>query len=251
MSIRRFNITYLLENGKRIVPLGLIIDYRFIRLDIDVKVSIWATMNNKSYKCLGVQTLFKPNDEREPVGYTLDFNTDIFALKTVEATGLFVHIENAEFIELKRLSMTYNTASRISGRVTGTEVWYPPYPETDWHLSPYIPSRMYDDALRVTPYMVSIYDSSSVLPYMISTKTDRAVTPYMISTYLGINVGAYIPSTYEADAVIPYQMSSYVELSVMPYEISTNNDPNLFFLGDLVTPPVVVTDNLFFLGELI
>jgi len=249
--IRKFNITYLLENGKRIIPLELIIDYRFIRLDIDVKVSIWATMNNKSYRCLGVQTLFKPTDERDPVGYTLDFNTDIFALKTVEATGLFIHIENAEFIELKRLSMTYNTANKISGRVTGTEIWYPPYLETDWYLSPYIPNKMYDDALRVTPYMISTYDSSSVLPYMISTKTDRAVAPYMISTYLGISVGAYIPSTYNADAVVPYQVSSYVELSVTPYEISTNNDPNLFFLGDLITPPVVVTDNLFFLGELI
>ena len=225
--VRKFNITYLLENGKRIVPLELIIDYRFIRLDIDVKISIWATMNNKSYKCLGVQTLFKPNDEREPVGYTLDFNTDIFALKTVEATGLFIHIENAEFIELKRLSMTYNTASRLAGRATRTEIWYPPYPETDWYLSPYIPSRMYDDALRVTPYMISTYDSSSVMPYMISTKTDRAVTPYMISTYLGINVGPYIASTYEADAVIPYQMSSYVELSVMPYEISIDLGPIL------------------------
>jgi hypothetical protein len=96
------------------------------------------------------------------------------------------------------------------------------------------------------------------MPYMISTKTDRAVTPYMISTYLGINVGPYIASAYSDDismypnvawGITPYQMSRYVELSVMPYEISFDNNPKLFFLGDFVTPPVIVTDNLFFLGD--
>ena len=249
--IRKFNITHLLENGKRIVPLDLIIDYRFIKLDEIVKVSIWCTTNNKGYKCLGVQQLFRPVDNRIPLSYTLDFNTDILAMKDQEATGLFVHIENAEYIELKRLSMTYNVASRLTGRATDSDVWYPPYPETDWYLTPFIPSRMYDDALRVTPFMPSTYDAFAVTPFNASIRVERTVTPFMISTYLGMNIGPFVPSHYVGYGVTPYQMSGYVELSVIPFEISCESKITRFYLGDFITPPVVMNSNRFFLGELI
>jgi len=245
--IRRFNITHLLENGKRIIPLDLIIDYRFIKIDEVVKISIWCTTNNKGYRCLGVQTLFKPTDNNIPLSYTLDFNTDILTLKDKEATGLFIHIDNAEFIELKRLSIVYNMASRITGRTTDADQWIDPNDDRLFVL-PFIPSiSMAIDWHYVTPFIASTYED---------TVEEFTVTPFGISIEESNYVIPFVPSTLSGYVVTPFIASTFVSNIVTPFEISMGEQPvrmndNLFFLGDYITPPEELADNLFFLGDLI
>lgn len=118
MATRKFDISYLLVNAKRLIPLDIIIDYRFIQLDKVVTVSIMATTNNAGYVCLGTQTLFRPVDSSIPVNYTLDFNTDILSVADKNATGLMVWIQNAEYIDIKRIVANCNIGNRIVGRKT-------------------------------------------------------------------------------------------------------------------------------------
>jgi len=244
--IRRFNITHLLENGKRIVPLDLIIDYRFIKLDEIIKVSIWCTTNNKGYKCLGVQTLFRPTDNKIPLSYTLDFNTDILALRDREATGLFIHIDNAEFIELKRLSMVYNVASRITGRSTDIEQWIDP-DDKRLFVFPFVPSTSIDvdkyyvtpfiatayghtvEVFTVTPFGISITESVYVTPFIPSSLIASTITPFIASIYMKNVITPFVPSTINGLSVTPFMPSTLVAHRVTPFIPNTH-------IGSTVTP---------------
>ena len=241
----------MLQDGKRIVPIELVIDYHFVRLDSpDVSVSLWGTTNNKGYVCLGQQTLFKPVDGRYPVSRTLDFNTDIFQLKSVEATGLFIYIENVEYVEIKRLSVTHNTASKLSGRAVACGPYYPPYPESGYDVTPAV-IVIGNNTYHVTPAVLGAFESYRVSPAIQSIRREYVVTPAVVSTYEGYIVTPAVINTYQGYQITPAVQDLFTRFYVTPAVCDLSYEESMMFFAHEITEGAEDNGSIMYLGDYI
>lgn len=223
MAIKRIKISHLLESGKRLNPVDLIIHYRYrILTDKNITVSVWGTSNNKGYLCLGHQDLFRPTDFRDPLTYTKDFNTDIFQLKQATATGLFIFIDNAEYIEIVKIDYNFNEASKLTGREMECSPYYPPYPEVGYNVNPFV----YAEIPTTTSYNINPMAYVETAVYAVNPLTFTEVRQYTVNPFIFADTAVY--------NVNPLAFSSFEDYSVNPmvfkeYELFTVN-------------PLVITD---------
>jgi len=230
--IRRFNITHLLENGKRIIPLDLIIDYRFnILTDKEVKVLVWGVTNNAGYTCLGHQDLYKPVDPYDTTVFTNDFNTDIFQLKIKIVTGLFIEIENVEYVEIKRIAVTFNESSKLVGRQMSCEPYYPPIIDRNYNVNPFVFLMIESDRYNVNPFTFVESDEYTVNPFVfISTSSTLTynVNPFAFISSTEYNVNPLVFVSTESYNVNPlvfvettvYSVNPFIHISYEEYNVN-------------------------------
>ena len=204
--ITKINIKHLLENGKRLNPCDLIIRYRYkIATDIPITLSVWGTSNNKGYVCLGHQTLNRVTDHRVPLMFTKDFNVNTFQLKSATATGLFIYIENAEFIEIKKIDFRFNEASKLTGRPMDCSPYYPPYPEIGYNANPFA----YVEIPTTTSYNVNPMAYVETVVY--------AVNPFAMTETIRYNVNPMLFSSIVGYGVNPFAFVETVVFNVNPF----------------------------------
>jgi hypothetical protein len=122
MHTRRFNITHLLENGVRLIGRRLIIDYRYIRDDLEndnrSAISIYATVvdGNPIILC-NSDIMYFPN---ELTGNSGVFTTTILELPDKTITGLYVEVLNSDIVEIKRIALIVAQASSLIGHNVST-----------------------------------------------------------------------------------------------------------------------------------
>ncbi len=194
MTVKRINTVGLLEDGKRLNPCDLIIDYRFrILTDKEVVVSVWGESEDQGYYCLGHQNLYKPTDGRVPVAKTKDFNTDIFQLKMHNTVGLFLFIENAEYVEIKRIDFCFNESAKLTGRSMECDPYYPPYPETGYNVSPFaMISISTVEQYIVNPMVITVADVFSINPIVMIESSAYNVNPFVFSSIAGYGVSPFV-----------------------------------------------------------
>lgn len=193
MTIKRINTLGLLEDGKRLNPCDLIIDYRFrILTNKEVVVSVWGESEDQGYFCLGHQNLYKPTDCRVPVTKTRDFNTDIFQLKMHNTVGLFLFIENAEYVEIKRIDFCFNESAKLTGRSMECDPYYPPYPETGYNVNPFaMISIPIIEQYIVNPMVITVADIFSVNPMVIIESSAYNVNPMLFNSIAGYGINPF------------------------------------------------------------
>ena len=223
MAVKRIKISHLLESGKRLNPVDLIIHYRYrILTDKKITVSVWGTSNNKGYLCLGHQDLFRPTDFRDPLTYTKDFNTDIFQLKSATATGLFLFIDNAEYVEIVKIDYNFNEASKLTGREMECSPYYPPYPEVGYNVNP----LNHIQIPTVNQYVVN--------PFTFVESVVYGVNPLVMTETISYNVNPLSMVETTIYSVNPLSMIEFETYSVNPLSF---NEYELFAVN-----PLVITD---------
>ena len=206
MAIKRINLTDLLENGKMLNSCDLIVDYRYrILTDKPIVVSVWGESEDEGYFCLGHKDLYRPNDERIPITYTKDLNTDIFTLKQTDAVGIFVFIENAEYVEIKRVEFTFTEAGKTNGRSMDCGPYYPPYPETGYVVNPFVFANQNMSVLFNVNAMSFIeIESYNVTPMVFTDTVSYAVNQFAFCTIEGVNVNPFVLSLTTVFNVNPF-----------------------------------------------
>ena len=252
MAVKRINLTYLLESGKRLNPVDLIIHYRYrILTDKKITVSVWGTSNNKGYLCLGHQDLFRPTDFRDPLTYTKDFNTDIFQLKAATATGLFIFIDNAEYVEIKKIDFCFNEASKLTGREMECSPYYPPYPEVGYNVNPFVLLQIPTvDQFMVNPLVFTSFTAYGVNPFVMTETISYAVNPMIMVETTVFTVNPLAMVEFEAYSVNPLAFAEYELYAVNPFVLHEDNPINIFYLAhELTTAPVMPEGCIFYFAE--
>lgn len=251
--ITKINIKHLLESGKRLNPCDLIIRYRYkITTDKPITLSVWGTSNNKGYVCLGHQTLNRVTDHRVPLMFTKDFNVNTFQLKTATATGLFIYIDNAEFIEIKKIDFRFNEASKLTGRPMDCSPYYPPYPEVGYSVNPFA----YVEIPTTISYNVNPMAYVETVVYAVNPLAFTEVRQYSVNSFVFVdttvyNVNPLVFSSFEAYSVNPMVFKKYELFAVNPLVIideTVYNSP-LMWIGFDITPPIEPNNSLMWISE--
>lgn len=176
MSIHKFNVEHLLVNGVRIIPKKLIIDYRYIRDDITTEtqgyVTACATLYDKNPDIICYfDEIYLPTDTEMGMS---KFATEILNLKDKFATGIYFEIHNAEYMQIDRVSIAYETAEILQGH-DATSL----------------------DVLRVLSMIIDdgeIFSLNS--PVTLNTTCNKVVTHYKASKFSDFRDAVW--KTYEA-----------------------------------------------------
>jgi hypothetical protein len=109
--------------------------------------------------------------------------------------GLFLFIENAEYVEIKRIDFCFNESAKLAGRSMECDPYYPPYPETGYNVNPFamisIPTI---EQYIVNPMVITVVDVFSVNPMVIIESSAYNVNPMLFSSIAryGVNPFAFV-----------------------------------------------------------
>jgi hypothetical protein len=118
MATRRFNINPLIDNGGRIIPWKIILDYaynRIVGLDKQAYINIYGTKvsDNPVTVCVA-SMLYIPTEE---VMQMTRYTSSIIDVSDLQISGIWCEIVNAEYLDLKRISFAYKQAAIPSGEI--------------------------------------------------------------------------------------------------------------------------------------
>jgi len=118
MATRRFNINPLIDDGGRIIPWKIILDYaynRIVGLDKQAYMNIYGTKvsDNPVTVCVA-SMLYIPTEE---VMQMTRYTSSIIDVSDLQISGIWCEIVNAEYLDLKRVSFAYKQAAIPSGEI--------------------------------------------------------------------------------------------------------------------------------------
>jgi hypothetical protein len=210
MSIRRFNIKYLLQQGVRMIPSKIIFDYRYNKIGItpanQAYVNVYVTQYRNSPAILVYSAeLYIPLENEMNMS---KLTTDIFNLPSDKfATGMYFEITNAENVEIKRIEATYNSTATI----------------TDGHAVNGLSN------IKLLSFKINNVGEISTTSFFLTLNNTTSSTPTHYRIWNGLVAGAW--TTYSSNIVIRSSVTGLVQLG--------------FQVKDALFESEVLTDSIF------